>query len=50
MGLDARFVYFSLLFVVWFCSYFLLLENQVMIILLRPEENMEGEKRMNGCA
>ena len=49
MGLDARFVYFSLLFV-WFCSYFLLLENQVMIILLRPEENMGGEKRTNGCA
>ena len=28
----------------------MLQKNQVMAILLRPEENMGGEKKTNGCA
>ena len=48
MGLDARLVSFAFACLpVLRCSFFLLPDNQVMAIFLRPEENMGGEKRTN---
>ena len=40
MGLDARLVSFAPVYLFCFVSIFLLQENQVMIILLRPEKKM----------
>ena len=46
MGLDARLVSFAFACLpVLCCFHFLLQENQMMVIFLRPEENSGGPRR-----
>ena len=50
MSLNAWLVSFTFACLPVFCFYFLLQENQVMVIFLRAEAKGGGEKKTNGDA
>ena len=49
MGSDVRLVYFALVGLSRFVFVFLFRKNQV-IVFLRPDKSIRGEKKTNGCA